>query len=156
MKKKKLLKRNLLLLAQGLTLLLLSLPIKAQGEQRPFVDSIGCKQKYAATIEMKKGYLSGICILAVEDDCFRASLFNEFGISALDFTYLQAKRKVKLQHVIKMLDKWYIRKVLKRDLAHVVDNLLEGIPTYVDEKYHIKYQFTLLNDTKETNDATEE
>ena len=140
----------------GLLLLISSLPLRAQVGQAPLVDSIGCKQKFAATIEMKKGYLSGICILVVEDDCYRASLFNEFGISALDFTYQQNKRKIKLQHVIKMLDKWYIRKVLKRDLAHVIDNLLQGIPSYMDEKYHIKYQFTLLNDSEGTNDATEE
>lgn len=107
------------------------------------------KQRYAATIEMKKGYLSGICILAAEEGGYRACLFNEFGISALDFTYQPDKRKVKLEHVIKMMDKWYIRRVLKHDLVYVVENLLQGIPTYTNEKYHIKYQFTLLNATEE-------
>ena len=123
-----------------------------------FVDTIGAKAKYAATIEMKRGYVSGICMLAVEEDCYRMSLFNEFGISALDFTYQKSTGKVKLQHVIKMLDKWYIRKVLKQDLAKVVVNLMQGKPTYMDEKYQIKYQFQKLNDTTdlESNDATEE
>lgn len=149
-----------------LLMMLLSLPMMAQQEavpdQAPFVDSIGSRQKYAATIEMKKGYLSGICVMVSEDDGYRASVFNEFGISALDFTYLPSKRKIKLQHVIKMLDKWYIRKVLKHDLVHVVDNLLQGISTYTDEKYHIKYQFNILDDSKESrleknlDDATEE
>lgn len=148
-------KRKIRFYLLSLFLLALLIPMKAQGKQEPLIDSIGYKQKYAATIEMKKGYLSGICVIVVEDDCYRACLFNEFGISALDFTYLQSKRKVQLQHVIKMLDKWYIRKVLKRDLAHVIDNLLQGIPSYQDEKYHIKYQFALLKNSEGTSDATE-
>ena len=149
-----------------LLMMALSIPTMAQQEavpdQAPFVDSIGSRQKYAATIEMKKGYVSGICVMASEDDGYRASIFNEFGISALDFTYLPSKRKVKLQHVIKMLDKWYIRKVLKHDLVYVVDNLLQGISTYTNERFHIKYQFNVLEDSKESHqekildDATEE
>lgn len=147
-------KKAICSLLLGVFILAGVLPIRAQE-----------RHKYAATIEMKQGYLSGICVMVSEKDVYRASFFNEFGISALDFTYQPSKRKVKLQHVIKMMDKWYIRRVLKHDLAHVVDNLLQGIPTYTDEKYHIKYQFTLLEDTSEskesdditdTNDAIEE
>lgn len=151
-----------------LTLLMMAfaMPLMAQQEstpdQAPFVDSIGSRQKYAATIEMKKGYVSGICVMLSESDGYRASIFNEFGISALDFTYLPSKHKIKLQHVVKMLDKWYIRKILKHDLVHVMDHLQKGISTYTDEKYHIKYQFKILDDSKEINheknmnDATEE
>ncbi len=116
-------------------------------DQQPFTDSIGSKAKYAATIEMKKGYISGICILASEDDCYRGVIFNEFGITAIEFTY--SKKKVKLGNVIKMLDKWYIKRVLRRDLAQVVENLLNGISTYKDKKYNIEYKFTALDATEE-------
>lgn len=136
----------------GFALFASSQPIQAQqvADQAAFVDSIGSRQKYAATIEMKKGYVSGICFMTAEDEGYRASLFNEFGISALEFTYQPSKKhQVKLEQVLPMLDKWYIRRVLKRDMAHVVDNLLQGISTYTNEKYHIKYQFKLLNDATE-------
>ena len=37
-------------------------------DQQPLQDSIGCKMKYATAIEMSKGYLSGISVLARESD----------------------------------------------------------------------------------------
>ena len=68
----------------------------------------------------------------------------EFGITALEFTYQPQTKKVELIEVIAMLDKWYIRRVLKSDLQHVMENLLKGNPTYKDEKYHISYKFSLM------------
>lgn len=107
------------------------------------------KSKYAATIEMKKGYISGICFLSEEGDTIKGSLFNEFGISAFDFTYLRSRQKVKLENVIKMLNKWYIKRVLRQDLVHVLDNLQRGITSYSNDKYHINYQFSRLKDETE-------
>lgn len=107
------------------------------------------KSKYAATIEMKKGYISGICFLSEEGDMIKGSLFNEFGISAFDFTYLRSKQKVKLENVIKMLDKWYIKRVLRKDMVHVLENLQRGVTSYSNDKYHINYQFSRLKDETE-------
>lgn len=108
------------------------------------------KSKYAATIEMNKGYVSGICFLSEEGDTIKGSIFNEFGISVLDFTFLRSKHQVKLENVIKMLNKWYIKRVLRKDLAQVLDNLQQGIDSYRNEKYHINYQFSRIEDeTKE-------
>ncbi len=128
-----------------------------------FPDSLGERVKYDATIEMKKGYLSGICILLRKEEGVRGCLFNEFGISALDFIYYPDKEKVKLEGVIEMLDKWYIKKVLRKDLALLMKNLQQGIGTYRDEKYKINYKFSLLKeDAEDSNsinkeqDATEE
>ncbi len=128
-----------------------------------FPDSVGERVKYDATIEMKKGYLSGICILLREEEGVRGCLFNEFGISALDFIYYPDKEKVKLEGVIEMLDKWYIKKVLRKDLTLLMKNLQQGIGSYRDEKFKIKYKFSLLKeDAEDSNsinkeqDATEE
>jgi len=118
--------------------------------------------KYATTIEMSKGYLSGISVVVRETDVYRGVIFNEFGITALEFTYHPSAKKVKLVQVIRMLDKWYIRRVLKKDLQCVIENLLKGISTYEDGKYHIKYVFSLMHDsdkpkvTEENANATEE
>ena len=127
-------------------LFVLVLPLHAQSI---FPDSIGTKVKYDATIEMEKGYISGICILSHENDGVKGCLFNEFGISALDFTYFPDCNDVKLGEVITVLDKWYIRKVLRKDLLQVMKNLQQGIGTYRDEKYKIDYKFSLLKDAAE-------
>lgn len=135
----------------GLFFLCSVLPISAQdlAAQHPLPDSIGSKMKYNATIEMKKGYLSGICILIRDKDGYKGSIFNEFGISVLDFTYQPVTGKVKLENVIQLLDKWYIKRLLKQDLSQVIKNLQKGISIYDNKKYKIHYQFTELEETME-------
>lgn len=112
-------------------------------------DSAGSKVKYNATIEMSKGYVSGVCIMANDGSVIKGSLFNEFGISAIDFTYQPDKKKVKLLSVIKILNKWYIKKVLRKDLVQVMENLSKGIYSYHDKKFKIDYNFSLLKDATE-------
>ncbi len=132
----------------SISLFLLSLlPLSARAQQVvTFPDSVGQKVKYNATIEMKKGYISGICILFNDGTLIKGCLFNEFGISALDFSYQPDKGKVKILSVIKMLDKWYIKKVLRRDLVQLMQNLAKGVPDYQDKKFNIDYHFTVLQD----------
>jgi hypothetical protein len=158
--------RKYLLLISILLLSLASLTVQAQDslivQQAPLSDSIGCKTRYATTIELSKGYLSGITIMVREADVYHGVLFNEFGITALEFTYQPQTKKVELIEVIAMLDKWYIRRVLKNDLQHVMENLMKGNPTYKDEKYHISYKFSVMSNDKNAsieegeNDATKE
>ncbi|WP_449028640.1 hypothetical protein [Prevotella jejuni] len=158
--------RKYLLLISILLLSLASLTVQAQDslivQQAPLSDSIGCKTKYATTIELSKGYLSGITIMVREADVYHGVLFNEFGITALEFTYQPQTKKVELIEVIAMLDKWYIRRVLKNDLQHVMENLMKGNPTYKDEKYHISYKFSVMSNDENVsieegeNDATKE
>lgn len=100
--------------------------------------------RFTAYIEMEKGYVSGICILHRDGDTVHGSLFNEFGITALDFTYRLEKKKVKLHTVMPMMSKWYIRKVLKKDLRQLMTGLQNGETTWKDERYHIEYQLTPL------------
>ncbi len=100
--------------------------------------------RFTAYIEMEKGYVSGICILHRDGDTVHGSLFNEFGITALDFTYRLEKKKVKLHTVMPMMNKWYIRKVLKKDLRQLMTGLQNGETTWKDERYHIEYQLTPL------------
>lgn len=100
--------------------------------------------RFTAYIEMEKGYVSGICILHRDGDTVHGSLFNEFGITALDFTYRLERKKVKLYTVMPMMNKWYIRKVLKKDLRQLMTGLQNGETTWKDERYHIEYQLTPL------------
>lgn len=158
--------RKYLLLISILLLSLASLTVQAQDslivQQASLSDSIGCKTRYATTIELSKGYLSGITIMVREADVYHGVLFNEFGITALEFTYQPQTKKVELIEVIAMLDKWYIRRVLKNDLQYVMENLMKGNPTYKDEKYHISYKFSVMSNDENAsieegeNDATKE
>ena len=100
--------------------------------------------RFTAYIEMEKGYVSGICILHRDGNTVHGSMFNEFGITALDFTYRLERKKVKLHTVMPMMNKWYIRKVLKKDLRQLMTGLQNGETTWKDERYHIEYQLTPL------------
>ncbi len=114
-----------------------------------FPTADGERARYDAVIEMGRGYVSGVCILVADNGEVKGCLVNEFGISALDFIYNPQTKKVKLVHVIKLLDKWYIRRTLRSDLAKVMQNLAEGVMTYRNEKRKIDYKFTILQDATE-------
>lgn len=100
-------------------------------------------------IEMPRGHISGICILLREGSQIKGSLFNEFGISALDFIYDADKDKVKITAAMAFIDKWYIKRVLRKDLRLVLCGLEQGQCTYTNSKRNIVYQFSMLDDETE-------
>jgi hypothetical protein len=108
----------------------------------------GSRTKFTTTIEMPKGYVSGICVIMLEGDVLKGSIFNEFGITAMDFTYQIQKEKVKLISVLPMLNKWYIKRVLKKDLKAVIKGLEQGKTTYENTRRHILYQFLPLSNAE--------
>ncbi len=99
-----------------------------------------------ATLEMEKGYVSGLCVMHLSGDTLRGSIFNEFGISAIDFSYLVGRDRVKLHHVMSQLDKWYIRRTLKFDLRAWMHALAQGQNTYCNQRRHITYTLEPLNE----------
>lgn len=119
-----------------------------------FPSTQGEKAKYSAYIDMPHGYVSGVCVLFNEGSVIRGSLFNEFGITALSFSYDIKKEKIKLYSVVKLMDKWYIKRILKKDLKQLMKCLQKGESVYQDEKYHITYSFSTLN-TEEVYDTEE-
>lgn len=102
--------------------------------------------RYSAYIETPKASVSGICILAETGDTVRGCFFNEFGITALSFLYIPSRDKVTLKSVMPALDKWYIRRVLRRDLRRLLHRLQQGDGTYQNSRYHINYSLTPLDD----------
>lgn len=117
------------------------------GAQTAFPTSEGERMRYDAYIQLPRAYVSGICILLREGDSVKGSLFNEFGITALDFTYCLRKQKIKLHSVMPIMDKWYIRRVLKKDLRQLMARLQQGETQYQNERRHITYQLTPAHDT---------
>ena len=96
-------------------------------------------RRYTALVETPRAAISGICILAGDSTELRGSLFNEFGITALEFTWLRKRDKVRLHSVMPALDKWYIRRTLRRDLRHLLLRLEQGEGSYENTRHHIKY-----------------
>lgn len=96
-------------------------------------------QRYSAYIETPRAAISGICILVTDSAETRGSLFNEFGITALEFTYSRQNEKLRLHTVLPALDKWYIRRTLRRDLRHLLHLIQQGDSTYENTQHHIKY-----------------
>ena len=113
-----------------------------------FPSAQGEKAKYSAYIDMPQGYVSGVCVLFNEGTVIRGSLFNEFGITALSFSYDIKKEKIKLYSVVKLMDKWYIK------IKQLMKCLQKGESVYQNEKYHITYSFSTLN-TEEVYDTEE-
>ena len=116
-----------------------------------YPESIGERARYEMMIEMPKAYASGILIIArVGESTIDASWVNEFGLSLLDFSYDEKKNKVKLHHVMKKLDKWYIKRVLKADLKKVMSMMMNHACTeFYNTKYKIKYIVNSLNEVVE-------
>ena len=106
--------------------------------------SEGERARYSVQIDVKKAYISGICGMLFEDGKLKASVVNEFGFSAMDFEYDTQKDKVKIINIVKKLDHWYIKRVLKRDLRILIDNLRQGIYKHENTKYEITYNFQPL------------
>lgn len=64
-------------------------------------------QRYAFQIETDKAFVSGLLLANESEDVINGSMINEFGVSAIDFTYSKRKQKVKLLNVVSFLNKWF-------------------------------------------------
>ena len=110
----------------------------------------GEASRYEAYIELPRGYLSGVCIMRCAGDTLRGSIFNEFGVSAMDFVYDRRKDRVRLLSVMKMMDRWYIRRTLRSDLRRLLRSMNAGEGEYRNERRHILYRFTPMADSLNT------
>lgn len=124
-------------------LLLLATDLQAQSVSRMSVE-----------ISFEKGGITGVCLLRNEEQTVSGTIMNEFGIKVFDFVYYRQRDKLRLFNVIEMLDKWYIRRVVRRDLKQVLPHLPPVSEyRYENRKRHIHYLFTPLPTTED--EATE-
>lgn len=148
-------------LLYSLVLLAMTLPATAASPLR-----------YRFSLSAKNGGIEGVMVMNREDNDIVGCMFNEFGVSGIDFSYNLNRHSVKLLHVMPFLDKWYIRMVLRRDLKYCVE-LLTGMPcapgrrfeisrddgstTLSDRQYNLTFTFSPLEETlTEYSDGTEE
>lgn len=131
--------------------LLLLFPLSLHGEQ---------PTRYYMELKRDDSNISGLLILKQEDGKILGSIINEFGVSAIDFSYDINRRKMRLINVIKFLDKWYIKRTLSRDIAFCISELMQLNPNLsnkyiiisnpdstqiVNRRQNISYSFTPVN-----------
>lgn len=97
----------------------------------------GDSKEYQMTINMPKAYISGVCVMANDGERVNGSIFNEFGLSMLSFSYLIEKDKVKILSAMKMINKWYIKRILRKDLLGVIKCLQNNNTAFEDTKHSI-------------------
>lgn len=116
-------------------------------------------RRYNAYITFPKGSMTGICLLRMDDSGDGVmSVVNEFGIKAFDATYSASSGKVKMLNVVKMLDRWYIRRTVSADLVALFnpDGRLpkhrtvavdtDGNVTITNKRMNITYQLQPIDD----------
>lgn len=160
--------RTFLLFLSSLFLLLIPYTAKAQEENAEVPTER--LQSYSFQIETSKGYISGILLANDDGNQIKGSMINEFGVSAIDFTYNKEKQKLKLVSVIGFLNKWYIKMVLKNDIRfclHILYNTpyekkhnYEIIRTVdstsiINTKRNLKYTFSPISQATLTDDTQE-
>ena len=109
-------------------------------------------RRWTVELSFKKAAITGLCIIDTVEQQPRGAILNEFGIKMVDFVCMP-NGKVKLYNLVPMLNKWYIRRVLRHDLEQIVPQLVtRDSLTYENPKRHITYRFKPL---KPTEDETE-
>ena len=118
------------------------------------------RQQYAMTLSARGAELTGICVMKYDGEGYRGAVVNEFGIHALDFTLSSNRRKVKLLNVMPAMNRWYIRKVVRKDLQllfsaaesplvkgrRTVTTEADGTVVLTDGRYHLKYSLRKIED----------
>lgn len=116
-------------------------------------------RRYTLSIDLPKGgHVSGICLIRMEGDRGVMSVVNEFGVKAFDAVCPGAKGRVKLPYVMALLDKWYIRRVLSRDLSvlfrpdcrlprhRTLERREDGTMVLTNRRHKITYRLKPLKD----------
>ena len=104
------------------------------------------QREYHLLMQVKGQEVTGICVIdSVADGGLVGTVINEFGAKAFDFTY-NNKGKVKVLNVVAFLDKWYIRCVLRRDLAKILPTLPKDEESHYKRRW-ITYTFTPIHET---------
>ena len=100
------------------------------------------RQQFTVAISARGMELTGVCIIKTDETGSRGAIVNEFGVSAIAFTYDPRKDKVRIVSATDKLDKWYIRRMLRHDLRECLHCLQQGVFTYENKKRGMTYMFS--------------
>lgn len=125
------------------------------------------RQEFSVAIQTRGAEITGICIVKTDETGTKGAIVNEFGVHALDFTLTADRRKVKLLNVMPVMNRWYVRKVVRKDLKYLfsatespqskgprrVESEADGSVTLENTRYKLKYSFKPIN--REENETAE-
>lgn len=125
------------------------------------------RQQFTVAISARGMELTGVCIIKTDETGSRGAIVNEFGVHALDFTLSQNRKKVKLLNVIDVMNRWYIKKVVRGDLKYLFQAtaspqskgrrtvMLEddGSVTLENTKYRLRYSLKPIKNTQDDETA---
>lgn len=119
----------------SISLMLVAYCATAACEQPCFPEEEGESRQYAVLLQFGKVSLTGICIMKHVDGVIAGTMINEFGIRAFDFSFDREDNRVKLSNIIGFLDRWYIRKTIRRDMTLLLGYGNDELP--VEVRRHI-------------------
>ena len=115
--------------------LLITLP--CQGSQQ--LNNSTTQQLINLLMQVRQREITGLCIMeTASDSSIVGTVINEFGTKIFDFTYNNGKTRV--FNLIAPINKWYIRRELRRDFQFILTNLKENGITV--KRKRIKYTLT--------------
>lgn len=129
-----------------------------------YVIPLDGRQQFEVDIEARGAHITGICMVKTDAEGIRGAVVNEFGVHALDFMLTADRRQVRLQNVIHWMDRWYIRRIVRRDLSFLFGATQErlqkgsrlvtiesdGTVTMSNQRYGLTYRFKeLKNEIRE-------
>lgn len=123
-------------------------------------------REYNLLMDVRGREITSICMMNIEEDgSIVGTVVNEMGVKAFDFTYANGKAKV--INVLGPLNKWYIRKVLRKDFNFILSNISKnqnvvwkkrsmtvspnGDIIIKNDRFNISYTFTPMNANHETD-----
>lgn len=124
-------------------------------------------QEYGVLLQARGREMTGVCVMeSSADGGVVGTLITEMGVKIFDFTYSNGKAKV--LNVIAPMNKWYIRRVLRKDMkffverareqesdgsgerwsdgARTFERLADGSLKVSNNRYKIYYTFTPMGD----------
>lgn len=125
------------------------------------------QRQYNVGIQARGNNISGIALMEqAADGGIVGTIVNEFGVKVFDF--MRTSGKTKLLNVIAPLNKWYIRRILKKDVGIILSSLYDttspakiakgkriveqendGRLTLTNQRYKIVYTFSPMIETDE-------
>lgn len=102
--------------------------------------------RYSVQININRAGISGVCMMREVSDNVLGAIINEFGLSMLSFNYDPDRKRARIVDIAPQLDKWYIKKVLRRDLKKIIPQItqkdIKEVFRYCNVKQQIEYIFT--------------
>lgn len=107
----------------------------------PSADTVS-RSEYSVLMKVGQREITGICIMEKEEDgSVAGTLVSEMGVKAFDFTFSGGKTRI--LNVMEPLDKWYIRRRLRKDFDRIMPILDSGGASY--KRSFTSYVFTPLD-----------